>query len=199
MSLRSLRPTTSTGWFLSRSRMALKFLPPDLASAIHSLAKVPSWTSLRIRFISALGFGGDDPRAAGVVAVFGRVADAVAHVVEAALVEEVDDELELVHAFEVGHLGLVAGFDEGFEACFDEGRGAAAENGLFAEEVGFGFFGDRGVDDAAAGAADALGVGHADVERGGRSAFAGGDEAGDAAAGDELAADEVAGAFGGDE
>src|SRR5262249_5715811 len=54
MSLRSLRPTTSTGWFLSRSRMALKFLPPVFASLIHSRANVPSWTSLRIRFISCL-------------------------------------------------------------------------------------------------------------------------------------------------
>ena len=61
------------------------------------------------------GFGGDDTGATGVVAVLGGVGDAVAHVVEAALVKEVDDELELVHAFEVGHLGLVAGFDERFE------------------------------------------------------------------------------------
>ena len=125
--------------------------------------------------------------------------DAVAHVVEAALVEQVDDQLQLVHAFEVGHLGLVAGFDERFEAGFHEGAGAAAEDGLFAEEVGFGFFGDGGVDDAAAGAADAFGVGQADLERFVAGAFAGGDEAGDAAAGDEFAADEVAGAFGGDE
>ena len=94
---------------------------------------------------------------------------------------------------------MVAGFDEGFEAGFDEGRGAAAEDGLFAEEVGFGFFLERGLDDAAAGAADAFGVGEADFEGGVAGAFAGGDEAGDAAAGDEFAADEVAGAFGGDE
>ena len=50
-----------------------------------------------------------------------------------------------------------------------------------------------------AGAADALGVGQADLEGVVARAFAHGDEAGDAAAGDELAADEVAGAFRGDE
>ena len=74
-----------------------------------------------------------------------------------------------MHALEVGHLGLVAGFDERFEAGFDQRADAAAEDGLFAEEVGFGFFGDGGLDDAAAGAADALGVGQADLERGRRS------------------------------
>src|SRR5919199_2150053 len=40
---------------------------------------------------------GDDPGAGGVVAVLGRIADRVAHIVEATLVEEVDDQLQLVH------------------------------------------------------------------------------------------------------
>ena len=125
--------------------------------------------------------------------------DAVAHVVEAALVEQVDDQLQLVHALEVGHLGLVAGFDERLEARLHQRADAAAEDGLLAEQVGFGFFGERGLDDAAAGAADAFGVGQADLERFVAGAVAHGDEAGHAAAGDEFAADEVARAFRGDE
>ena len=101
---------------------------------------------------------------ADVVAPLGGVGDGVAHVGEAAAVHEVDDELELVEDFEVGELGLVAGFDEGFEACLDEGGGAAAEDGLLAEEVGLGLFGEGGLEDSGAGAADALGV----AERRGR-------------------------------
>src|ERR1035437_3175252 len=38
----------------------------------------------------------DDARAAGVVAVFGGVADAVTHVAEAAFLDEVHDQLEFV-------------------------------------------------------------------------------------------------------
>ena len=46
-----------------------------------------------------------------------------------------------------------------------------------------------------AGAADALGVGQADLERGVARAVAHGDQARHAAAGDEFAADQVAGAL----
>ena len=86
-----------------------------------------------------------------------------AHVVQAALVEQVDDQLQFVHALEVGHFGLIAGLDQRFEAGLDQLADAAAEHDLLAEQVGFGLFGERGLDDAAAGAADALGVGQADL------------------------------------
>ena len=89
----------------------------------------------------------------------------MAHVLEAAAVHEVDDELELVEDFEVGDLGLVAGFDEGLEAGLDERGGAAAEDGLLAEEVGLGLFGEGGFEDAGAGAADALGVAESALAR----------------------------------
>ncbi len=51
------------------------------------------------------GVLGDDPGASGVVAVFGGVRDAVPHVVEAALIHQVDDQLQLVQALEVGDSG----------------------------------------------------------------------------------------------
>src|SRR5215216_3607261 len=70
--------------------------------------------------------GVDDAGAAGVVALIGRVRDRVAHAGQAALVHQVDDQLELVQALEVGHLGLVAGPGQGLEAGLDEGGGAAA-------------------------------------------------------------------------
>src|SRR5262245_24874691 len=54
----------------------------------------------------------DDPRADGVRAVLGGVTDRVVHPLDAALVDEVDDELDLVQALVVGELGRVAGLDE---------------------------------------------------------------------------------------
>ena len=146
-----------------------------------------------------LRLGGDDARAGYVVAPLGGVGDGVAHVLEAAAVHEVDDELELVEDFEVGELGLVAGFDEGLEACLDEGGGAAAEDGLLAEEVGLGLFGEGGLEDSGAGAADALGVGEREGEGVAAGVLLDGDEGGDAAAFGEDFADAVAGGLGGDE
>src|SRR5712691_4261401 len=77
-----------------------------------------------------------DPRPARVVAVLGRVGDGVAHVRETALVEQVDDQLHLVHALEVGDLRLVARLDERLERCLDQVRDAAAQGRLLAEEIG---------------------------------------------------------------
>src|SRR5437016_2247194 len=49
-----------------------------------------------------------DTRTSGVVAVLRGVRHGVPHASESALVQEVDDQLQLVEAFEVRHLGLVA-------------------------------------------------------------------------------------------
>ena len=144
-----------------------------------------------------LGLIGDDAWAGFVVAPLGGVGDGVAHVLEAAAVHEVDDELELVEDLEVGEFGLVAGFYEGLEARFDEGGGSAAENGLLAEEVGFGLFGEGGLEDSGAGTADALGVGECEGEGVAAGVLLDGYEAGDAAAFGEDLTDAVAGALGG--
>ena len=65
------------------------------------------------------------------------------HLGDAALVEQVDDQLELVQALEIGDLGLVAGLDQGLEAGDDQLGGAAAQHGLLAEQVGLGLLARR--------------------------------------------------------
>src|SRR3546814_7432609 len=60
-------------------------------------------------------FIGDDARAGVDVAIFGGVRDRIAHVGDAALIHQVDDQLDLVEAFEIGHFRRVTGFDQGFE------------------------------------------------------------------------------------
>ena len=98
--------------------------------------------------------------------------------------------------FEVGALGLIAGFDQGFIARLDERADAAAEHGLLAEEVGLGLFFERGLEHSGARAADAL-----EVAEGERVGVAGrvlvdGDEAGNAAALGEDFAHAMAGRLG---
>ena len=93
---------------------------------------------------------------------------------------------------EVGDLRLVAGLGEGLEAVLDQLGDAAAEDGLLAEEVGFGLFGEGGLDDAGAGAADGLGVGLGEVPGVAGGVLLDGDDVRDAAAGFELAAHGVA-------
>src|SRR5262249_33639959 len=91
-----------------------------LEDALHPLAHV----------------GVDHARAAHVVAELRGVGDRPAHVLQAALPDEVDDQLELVQALVVRDLRLVAGGDERLEACPDQLGRPAAEDGLLAEEVG---------------------------------------------------------------
>src|SRR5690349_15402127 len=91
-----------------------------------------------------LGLVVDHARAASEVAVLGRVGDVLVHLGEAALVQQVDDELQLVEHFVVRDLGLISGFHQRLEALEDEIGRAAAEHGLFAEQVGLGLFRERG-------------------------------------------------------
>src|SRR4051794_30357702 len=70
----------------------------------------------------------DHTRAALVVAPLGGIGHAVAHPRQTALVDQVDDQLELVHAFEVRDLRLVACGDERFEPVADQLGDPAAEH-----------------------------------------------------------------------
>ena len=65
--------------------------------------------------------------------MFRGIADRVAHVVQASLVDEIDDQLELVETLEVGNLRLISGLDESIESCLDQVADAAAQNALLAE------------------------------------------------------------------
>src|SRR5215475_14703596 len=111
-----------------------------------------------------LGLVGDDARAAGVVAVLGGVRDRVAHVGDAAFVDEVDDQLHLVQAFEIGHLRRVAGLNQRLVAGLDQRREATAEHDLLAEQVGLALLLEAGLDDSGAAAADGAGVGERDLQ-----------------------------------
>src|SRR5690606_10262807 len=128
-----------------------------------------------------LGLFGDDPRAARVVAELRGVANAVPHVVQAALIEQVDDQLQLVHALEVRHFGLISGLDERLVAGLYQLADAAAQHHLLAEQVGLGLLSNRRLDHAAARATNAFGIGQADLERLLRGARPRRDQAGDAA------------------
>ncbi len=100
---------------------------------------------------------------------------------------------------EVRELGLITGLGKNFEASLDEGSGAAAENGLLAEEVGLGLFGEGGLENTGAGAADALGVAERELKRLARGVLLDGNQSGNAAAFGEDLADAVAGSLGSDQ
>ena len=140
----------------------------------------------------------DDPRPGDVVPVLGGVADAEAHEVEAAAVHQVHDQLQLVHRLEVGELGLVAGLDERLEGHLHEGRRAAAEDALLAEEVGLGLLGEGRLEDAGPRVAEPAGVGEDAGAGGPGGVLVDGEEGRHAAAALVDGADEVAGALGGD-
>ena len=105
----------------------------------------------------------DDPGAPGQVAVLGGVRDGEPHAADPLLVHQVDDELELVQALEVGGLGLVAGAHQRLVPGLHQGGQPAAQHHLLAEEVGLGLLGEGGVEHAGPGGADGVGVGQGQV------------------------------------
>src|SRR4051794_11528419 len=105
----------------------------------------------------------DDLRPDGVRAVLGGVGDRVVHPLDPALPDEVGDELQLVQAFVVRDLRLVAGLDERLEPELDQLRHAAAEHGLLAEQVGLGLLGKARLDHAGARRAERGSVGEGEL------------------------------------
>src|SRR4051794_8304291 len=107
----------------------------------------------------------DHERPPRVAAVLGRVRDRLVHPLEPALVDEVDDQLELVDALPVRDLRLVAGLDEGLEAERDELRQPAAQHRLLAEEVALGLLREGRLDDPRAAGPDRRAVGERQLAR----------------------------------
>src|SRR4030095_7191347 len=107
----------------------------------------------------------DDLGARRVLAVLGVVRDRVVHGADAALVHEIHDQLQLVQALEVRHLGRVARLDQGVEAGLHQLHAAAAEHGLLAEEVGLGLLLEVGLNDAGLATADRRGVRERELAR----------------------------------
>src|SRR5882757_3312786 len=105
-----------------------------------------------------LGLVGDDPRTGDVVAPLGGLRDRPAHLLQAALVHQVHDQLQLVHALEVRDLRLVTGLDQRLETGLDQRGRTTAQHRLLTEQVGLGLLGEGRLDHAGPGAADALGV-----------------------------------------
>ena len=120
----------------------------------------------------------DHALAAGVVAELGRVGDRIAHAGKTVLPHQIDDQLQLVQALVVRDLRRVAGLDERLETCADEFGGTAAEDGLLAEEVGFGLLFERRLEDAGASGADADGVRESELPGPTRGVLLDGDQRG---------------------
>ena len=127
------------------------------------------------------GFLRNHAWSAAVVTVLGSIGHAVSHIVQTTLVEQVDDQFQFMQAFEVGHFRLVSSVDQCFKGCFDQFADAATEDDLFTEEIGFGFLGKRGLDDAPARAANSLGVRQAQLLGFFAAAVTQSDQAGNAA------------------
>src|SRR5699024_9316987 len=133
----------------------------------------------------------DDAWTGDVVTEFSGVGDRPALFGKATFDHEVNDELQFVQYFEVGNFWLVASFGEHFESSRNEVGCATAEDGLFTEQVGFGFFGEGGFDDTCTGSADTLGVCQGEVFSFAGFVFFHGDQGWDTAAGFEFTTDNV--------
>src|SRR5579859_4035489 len=102
-------------------------------------------------------------RPGGVVAVLGGVGYGIAHVSQTTPVHKIDNQLQLMQAFEVGDLRLVTGVHQRLEAGLHQRAHAAAQHRLLAEEVSLRLFGKRSFDHSGSCAADRFGVGERQI------------------------------------
>ena len=115
MSFRTRRPASSIGCDLLLASHGVEGGAAGLAfrEPLAGEAAVADFFENPLHF--GLGLGSDDPRAAGIIAVFRGVRDHLPHLAQPALVDQVDDLLQFVDANQVGDLRLIAGLDERLE------------------------------------------------------------------------------------
>ncbi|CWO61088.1 Uncharacterised protein [Neisseria meningitidis] len=95
----------------------------------------------------------DHFRAGNVFAVLRIVGNGVVHIGNTAFENQVNNQFHFVQTFEVSHFRRVTGFGQGFKTRLDQLDHAAAQYGLFAKQIGFGFFAESGFNHTAFGAA----------------------------------------------
>mmetsp|Transcript_29253 Transcript_29253/g.56689 ORF Transcript_29253/g.56689 Transcript_29253/m.56689 type:complete len:326 (+) Transcript_29253:4455-5432(+) len=147
-----------------------------------------------------LGLGlviGQDARAGDIFAILSRIGDRVVHVGDAAFIDQVDDQFDLVQTLEIGHFGGIARLDKGLKAHADQLDQATAQNGLLTKEVCFALFAEVGFNDARATATDGGAVGQTDLQRAAGGILVHSHKTRHAAAFDILATHGVTRAFGG--
>src|ERR1700722_13829010 len=83
---------------------------------------------------------GYDLRPARVIAVLGRVAYRIAHVVEASAIHQINDQLQFVKAFEVRDLRLIAGLYQRLESGFHQRAYSAAKRIPLTEPLSLSLF-----------------------------------------------------------
>src|SRR5713101_410447 len=97
-------------------------------------------------------------RSTGQVAILSCVRDRVAHPVQAALVNEIDNQLHFMNALKVRDLRLITGLDQRFKTFLHQRGQSAAEHGLLTEQIALGFFFKCGLQNSGPSRADAVGI-----------------------------------------
>ena len=111
-----------------------------------------------------LGILGDNPLAGLVIAELSGIGNGITHHLESAGVDQVYNQLHLMDALEISIFRSIARFHQGFKAGLHQSGNTAAQYGLFAEQVGFGFNFKGGFHNGGSGGADACAVSQGDVK-----------------------------------
>src|SRR5690625_4727266 len=108
----------------------------------------------------------DDAWPGLVLTKLGVVGDGVVHVGDPALVYQVNDELELVQALKIRHLGCITCLNQCVKAGPNQLYRAPAQYGLLTKEVRLSFLAESGLDNAGTSAAIGAGIRHANITSG---------------------------------
>src|SRR5580704_1508604 len=93
-----------------------------------------------------------------IIALLRGVADGIPHIAQPTAIDQVHNQLQFVHAFEVRHFRLVPGIHQRLESCLDQFAHASAEHRLLAKQIRLGLFRKRGLQHARARGSQSLRV-----------------------------------------
>ena len=141
---------------------------------------------------------GEDEGTVVIFTPFSGVGDDLVHALDAAFINEVNDEFCFVDTFKVSHFGGISGFGKNFKTVFHEINGTAAENVLFTEEVFVSFLFHGAFENASTGETFSFGESESNFAGFAGAVLADSDQAGNTEAFDEAFANFSTGAFGSD-
>ena len=110
-----------------------------------------------------LGLVSNNTLADAVVAVFGCIGNGITHASKAALIDQINDQLHLVHALIVSIFRIITGLTENFKSDLHKFGDASAQHSLLSEKISLRLFAERCLEKSCTAAADPVTIGKSNI------------------------------------
>ena len=135
----------------------VEVLAPRLELSYPFLGELTTLNGLELPAHPVLDRLVDDLRSHRHIAILGSLGDGESHSRNSTLIHEINNELQLMETFEVGHLRRVARFYEDLVTCLHKSGGPPTENALLPKKIGHCFLAEVGFEHTRTGATNPFG------------------------------------------